>query len=118
MLLWVFLKLKGSFMKIFEASAEGQVVRVGGRVVPDCPILGEGLGSSSGYLVMAEEKLVYLPKTTPDLKALLEILKVTLGIIATEIFPENLGGKITADSFGQNIVAQQTQIEQLMKVLK
>lgn len=105
-------------MKVFEASAEGQVVRVDGKVVLNCPILGEGLGSSSGYLVMAEDKLVYLPKTTPDMKTLLEILKLTLGIVSSGIFPQNLGGKITTDTFAAEITQQQIKIEELMKVLK
>lgn len=105
-------------MKIFNATATGDQVMVNGQPVQNCPILGEALGQSTGYVVMAEDKLIYLPKTTPDLKTLLEILWSVLGIIATEILPENLGGRITADTFGQNIMAKQTQIEELMKVLK
>ena len=60
-------------MKIFDAKvAEGKVI-VADLEVPNCPILGEG-GDSSGFLVMAEEKLVYLPKTSPDLYKTLKIL--------------------------------------------
>jgi hypothetical protein len=57
-------------MKIFNATCAGGIVTANGGVVPDCPILGEG-GTSSGYLVIAEEKFVYLPKTTPDVKSFL-----------------------------------------------
>lgn len=57
-------------MKIFNASCSGGIVSANGGSVPNCPILGEG-GNSSGYLVMAEDKLVYLPKTTPDVKSLI-----------------------------------------------
>jgi len=69
-------------MKIFSASCSGGVVTANGGVIPNCPILGEG-GASSGYLVIAEEKFVYLPKTTPDVKSLITQL-------------ENLCDKITA----------------------
>ena len=58
-------------MKIFNATCASGVVLVGGLPVVNCPILGEGVGASSGYLIMAENKLVYLPKTTPDVKSFL-----------------------------------------------
>lgn len=61
-------------MRVFEASVAGGVVSANGGIVPDCPILGEG-GDSSGYLVIAEDELVYLPKTTPDVKALIVLLE-------------------------------------------
>lgn len=60
--------------RIFEGYVLGGVVYADGGVVPDCTILGEG-GDSSGYLVMSEEELVFLPKTTPDVKALIELLE-------------------------------------------
>lgn len=61
-------------MRVFEASVAGGIVSANGGVVPQCPILGEG-GDSSGYLVIAEDELVYLPKTTPDVKALIILLE-------------------------------------------
>lgn len=118
MLVWVFLKLKGFFMKVFKATASGNQVMINGKPVQGCPILGEALGESSGYLVISGEELVYLPKTTPDMKTLLEILKLTLGIIATGVLPQNLGGKITTDTFATEITEQQMKIEELMGVLK
>jgi len=57
-------------MRVFSATCVAGVVTADGGVVPNCPILGEG-GSSSGYLVIAESVLVYLPKTTPDVKSFL-----------------------------------------------
>lgn len=67
-------------MKIFNATCAAGVVTMNGLIVPNCPVMGEG-GSSSGYIVMAENKLFYLPKTTPDVKSFL-----------TQI--ENLCGKL------------------------
>jgi len=57
-------------MRIFEATVEAGIVRTSGGVVPLCPIMGEG-GNSSGWLVIAERKFFYLPKTTPDVKSFL-----------------------------------------------
>lgn len=105
-------------MKVFEATANGGVVNANGGVVPNCPILGEGLGQSEGYLVMSGDELVYLPKTTPDVKAFMEIMVMSLGIIASQILPANLGGKITEDGFATNIVAEQTKLQELMGMLK
>jgi len=61
-------------MKIFDASVSGGIVSANGGEVQNCPILGQG-GDSSGYLVIAEDKLVYLPKTTPDVQSLIVILE-------------------------------------------
>lgn len=69
-------------MKIFNATCSGSVVTVNSRVVPNCPIMGEG-GSSSGYVVMAENKLFYLPKTTPDVKTFLTQIENLCGKLET-----------------------------------
>ena len=57
-------------MRIFEATVSAGIVRTSSGVVPLCPILGEG-GNSSGWLIIAERKFFYLPKTTPDVKSFL-----------------------------------------------
>jgi hypothetical protein len=57
-------------MQILEATCTAGVVSANGGIVPSCQILGEG-GSSSGYLVIGDEKFFYLPKTTPDVKSFL-----------------------------------------------
>ncbi len=67
-------------MKILNATLTGGFVTVAGLPVPNCPVHGEG-GNSSGYLLIAEGKFFYLPKTTPDVKSFL-----------TQI--ENLCGKL------------------------
>lgn len=60
--------------RIFEATCAGGVVTANGAVVPNCPIVGEG-GTSSGYLVVCESDLFYLPKITPDTVALITQLE-------------------------------------------
>jgi hypothetical protein len=62
-------------MKIFDANCAAGIVLVDGLPVVGCSILGEGIGPSSGYLVMAENNLVYLPKTTPDVKTLIQLVE-------------------------------------------
>jgi hypothetical protein len=57
-------------MNIFDATCSAGVVSANGGIVPSCQILGEG-GSSSGFLLIADEEFFYLPKTTPDVKSFL-----------------------------------------------
>jgi len=57
-------------MKIFEASCTAGIITVNNLVVLNCTNLGEG-GNSTGYLLISENKLFYLPKTTPDVKSFL-----------------------------------------------
>jgi hypothetical protein len=57
-------------MKILQATCVGGQVFANGSIVPACEIMGEG-GISSGYLLIADDKFFYLPKTTPDVKLFL-----------------------------------------------
>lgn len=59
-------------MRIFEATCAAKIVLVNGNPVVNCPILGEG-GNSSGYLVISESDLFYIPKITPDVKSFLAL---------------------------------------------
>lgn len=104
-------------MKIFDASVKGGQVIADNGIIESCPILGEG-GDSSGYLVIAEGSLVYLPKTSPDLKETLTILKELTIILKSEIFPANLGGAITADSYAANIELIGQKLDKLKAILK
>lgn len=57
-------------MRIFNATCTAGIIRVNNLIVASCPNLGEG-GTSTGYLLIAENTLFYLPKTTPDVKSFL-----------------------------------------------
>lgn len=104
-------------MKIFDAKvAEGKVI-VADLEVPNCPILGEG-GDSLGFLVMAEEKLVYLPKTSPDLSRTLQLLSTSLSTIATGIFQQNGGGNITSPTFASDLADLKNQVDELRGALR
>lgn len=104
-------------MKIFNATVNEGKVLVNGQEVPNCPILGEG-GQSSGFLVMAENELVYLPKTSPDLSQTLQLLSTSLSTIATGIYQANLGGDITNPTFASDLAAIQSQVDELRGALR
>lgn len=104
-------------MKIFNAKVEGGTIKADKGVVVDCPILGEG-GDSEGYLIMAEEKLVYLPKRSPDLKNTLQILSNLISTLAAEIYQANMGGDITASTFTADLAEIKNSVEELKGALK
>ncbi len=58
--------------KFVSATCEGGVVTADGVSVASVTILGEGVGPSSGVLVIDEDQLTYIPKTSPDLDGTLE----------------------------------------------
>ena len=99
-------------INVFSANYDGQVLYVDGKPV-DVAINGEGLGASSGYLVISEEEAVYLPKTTPDVKELIEIMSASLSIIQAGIFNSNLGGDIKQPTFDSDIIEQKQKLEEL-----
>ena len=104
-------------MKIFEAEmSDGEITANGGKVT-GCPVLGQG-GDSKGYLIMAEDKLVYLPKTSPDLDKTLELLSTALNIIATNIFQRNGGGDITTQTFSTELALLKNQVDELKGKLR
>lgn len=104
-------------IKVFEAKYDGKILTVEGKPV-NVPILGEGLGASVGYLVISEDEAVYLPKTTPDVKELIEIMSASLSIIQAGIFNSNLGGDIKQPSFDSDIIGQKQKLEALKGRLK
>lgn len=88
-----------------------------GQEVLECPVLGEG-GRSEGYIFMTEGEIIYIPKTSPDLKETLSLISDILKTIATGIFQENLGGAITTETFAVDLAELRTKVEDLKKVLR
>jgi hypothetical protein len=82
-------------MRIFNATCANNVVSVDGQVVPSCPVMGEG-GTSSGYLVISESDLFYLPKTTPDVKTLITTLESLIDKILAMTMTSSLPGSPTS----------------------
>ena len=104
-------------MKIFEASVEDGKIKADKGVIVNCPILGEG-GNSTGYLIMAEGKLVYLPKTSPDLKQTLTILSTLISTLASEIYQSNGGGNITNPTFTTDLAEIKNSVDALKGSLR
>lgn len=104
-------------MKIFPANRKGGVVYANGGAVLNCPVLGEG-GESEGWLIMAEDELVYIPRTSPDLSTTLQYLSTTLSTIAYGIFQANMGGNITSPSFAIEIARIKNQVDELRGKLR
>lgn len=65
--------------KILSATCQAGIVTADGVPVPGAVILGEGVGASSGALILDEARKVYVPKTSPDLKTTLEKVIDALG---------------------------------------
>lgn len=104
-------------MKIFPANRKKGVVYANGGAVLNCPVLGEG-GESEGWLIMAEDELVYIPRTSPDLSTTLQYLSTTLSTIASGIFQANMGGDITSPSFATDIAGIKNQVDELRGKLR
>ncbi len=68
--------------KMIEATCVAGVVTAGGFPVPAADILSEGVGVSTGILLLDEDEAKYLPKITPDLKSTIEDLSSLLGTIS------------------------------------
>lgn len=64
--------------KILNANCVGGVITTGAGIVPECPNQGEG-GNSSGFLIISDDKFFYQPKTTPDVKSLIEQIENLCG---------------------------------------
>lgn len=104
-------------MKIFEASVKGGQVIADGGIILSCPILGDG-GDSTGYLIMAEGKLVYIPNKTPDLSKTLDLLIDLANKLGSQIYPANMGGDITDPAFAGNMQAISDKLTEIKGALK
>ena len=57
--------------KILNATCVGGIVTCEGLPVPSAFILSQGVGSSSGVLLMQDDKQYYVALTTPDVNSIL-----------------------------------------------
>lgn len=58
--------------KTLAATCSGSAVKVDGVAVPSAVILSEGVGESTGVVLLDEDKAFYLAKISPDLKTAIE----------------------------------------------
>jgi hypothetical protein len=65
-------------IKVLQATCEGGVVTVEGQEITPDLILSEGVGASSGVLIIDADKSYYVAKTSPDLKSAITSLVAIL----------------------------------------
>jgi hypothetical protein len=68
--------------KVLDATCSGGVVLVDGLPV-EATILSEGVSQSSGVALIEERKVIYVAKTSGDLKDLIDMLSTCLTNIAS-----------------------------------
>jgi hypothetical protein len=68
--------------KMIEAACSGGIVTASGLPVTVASVLSEGIGASTGILILDEDQAKYLAKTSPDLKATLEKLSTHLSTVS------------------------------------
>lgn len=69
--------------KVLDATCENGEVTAEGIAVEGVEILSEGVGASSGIIILDEDKGTYIPKTSPDLKDTLEQVIEALNQVVT-----------------------------------
>lgn len=77
--------------QVLSATCEGGVVKYQGYPVPGVEILSEGIGPSTGILVIDLTRVYYIAKTTTDLDETLDRLIAVLGKVS-----EGLGKAVDA----------------------
>ena len=84
--------------KVLDATCVNNKVTCEGSEVPNVTVLSEGVAESSGLLILEDDRKTYVPKTSPDLKAALELIISALtaidnnGYIIASGSPDTPGG--------------------------
>lgn len=87
--------------KMLEASCVGGIVTAGGIPVPAADILSEGVGASTGVLILDEDEAKYLAKISPDLKTTLEKLSSVCDTIKSALQAiDSIGTLVTTCGVG------------------
>ncbi len=74
--------------KIFEAECEdGEVTipEIDDALCPEASIVSEGVGASTGFLLISQGKKIYLAKISPDLKTAIDKAASALSTIASTL---------------------------------
>lgn len=84
--------------KALAATCVSGIVKVGSLPVPTAEILSNGIGESSGVLILDEDEQHYIADTTPDLESTIEGLSATLADITAAL--TTIGTALTAIGAG------------------
>lgn len=71
--------------KILEATCENSIVRCEGVVITGVTVLSKGKASSSGILVIEEDKKTYIASTVADLETTLTQVSTALANISSAL---------------------------------
>lgn len=71
--------------KVLPATCVGGVVTAGGLPIPGTTLYSEGVGASSGVLILEEDVAHYIAETSPDLEATLTQVLDALQDIASAL---------------------------------
>lgn len=71
--------------KVLRATCENSIVTCEGVPVPAARILSEGIGASVGVAVIEDDRVDYIPKTSPDLKLTIEKLITALNNVSSAL---------------------------------
>lgn len=71
--------------KMIEATCVGGVVTADSVPVPAADILSEGVGSSSGILILDQDQAKYITSNATDIKAAIEKINSALSEIASAL---------------------------------
>lgn len=71
--------------KVLSASRTGGVTKIQNTPISGETVLSEGMASSEGVAVIDEDKIYYIPKTSPDLKTTITKLVSVLSQLKTAL---------------------------------
>jgi hypothetical protein len=89
--------------KMLEATCVGGVVTQGGAPVPGADVLSEGIGASTGVLLLDDDQAVYVAKISPDLKSTLDGLITALTSISSALNALNTATLVTTCPAGAGV---------------
>ncbi len=98
-------------MKLLTASCIAGVVTAEGKPIIGATVLSEGLGASSGILLLQDDDgKIYIAKTTPDLDSTLQQVitaldNVAQALSAIDVKPVGGAGSAPAPAAATNIAA-------------
>ena len=101
--------------KVLDATCVDNKVTCEGVEVPNVTILSEGVASSSGLLILEENKKTYVAKTTPDLKAALELIISALTAIDTNNYIVSSGPDVMGGPKATSTISDLTSLKDALK---
>lgn len=91
---------------VLDAICVNEFVKINNDiVVPETSILSDGKASSTGILIINDEKKIYIAIPIDSIKAIIDNISSLCDILSTGILASNGGGAITSPTFTTNLTA-------------